>query len=149
MTKRNERHNNFIKNLCKSLFPDGKGPEHYGVCSNYLSNIDAGEKLHLFVRNAPSFHMPETAQLPVILIGPGTGIAPFRGFWQHWEELQKLGKPVRIKIPPLSLYASMYPIKRPKIKGLSFNDFRYRKCIYSLVVVRKQLICIGRKKKKC
>ncbi|XP_034942004.1 nitric oxide synthase, salivary gland [Chelonus insularis] len=61
----------------------GTGPIHYGVCSNYLNEIHDGEPLYVFVRSAPNFYMPLEVKAPMILVGPGTGIAPFRGFWHH------------------------------------------------------------------
>ncbi|XP_043519270.1 nitric oxide synthase, salivary gland isoform X1 [Frieseomelitta varia] len=61
----------------------GSGPVHYGVCSNYLREISDGEPLYVFVRSAPNFYMPIEQKAPMILVGPGTGIAPFRGFWYH------------------------------------------------------------------
>nr|AJA40861.1 nitric oxide synthase egg isoform [Philanthus triangulum] len=61
----------------------GFGPVHYGVCSNYLREISDGESLYVFVRSAPNFYMPVEIKAPMILVGPGTGIAPFRGFWHH------------------------------------------------------------------
>ncbi|XP_031367225.1 nitric oxide synthase, salivary gland isoform X1 [Apis dorsata] len=62
---------------------DGFGPIHYGVCSNYLREVSDGEPLYVFVRSAPNFYMPSEPKAPMILVGPGTGIAPFRGFWHH------------------------------------------------------------------
>lgn len=50
------------------------------------------------MRNAVSFHLPKDPELPVILIGPGTGIAPFRGFWQHWHALKLSGEKVHDSI---------------------------------------------------
>nr|CAD7417313.1 unnamed protein product [Timema poppensis] len=61
----------------------GKGPTHYGVCSNFLQDFPPGQNIHLFVRSAHNFSLPLSRNLPVIMVGPGTGIAPFRGFWQH------------------------------------------------------------------
>ncbi|XP_012275116.1 nitric oxide synthase, salivary gland isoform X2 [Orussus abietinus] len=61
----------------------GSGPVHYGVCSNYLRSVPEGESLYVFVRSAPNFHMPKDVKAPIILVGPGTGIAPFRGFWHQ------------------------------------------------------------------
>ncbi|CAH2074437.1 unnamed protein product, partial [Iphiclides podalirius] len=62
---------------------DGEGPVHYGVCSNYLMDRKPGDEVYLFIRSAPNFHLPQDLTVPLILIGPGTGIAPFRGFWHH------------------------------------------------------------------
>ncbi|KAG7170858.1 Nitric oxide synthase, salivary gland-like, partial [Homarus americanus] len=61
----------------------GLGPLHFGVCSNFLKEVSPGDTVQLFVRRASSFHMPQDPSLPVILVGPGTGVAPFRGFWHH------------------------------------------------------------------
>nr|XP_056715766.1 nitric oxide synthase, brain [Euleptes europaea] len=62
---------------------DGEGPIHHGVCSSWFNQIQTDEVVPCFVRGAPGFHMPQDPQVPCILIGPGTGIAPFRSFWQQ------------------------------------------------------------------
>ncbi|GFX52470.1 nitric oxide synthase, inducible [Trichonephila clavipes] len=55
---------------------------HYGVCSNYLESLPVGSEIACFVRSAPNFRLPDSPHVPVIMVGPGTGIAPFRSFWQ-------------------------------------------------------------------
>ncbi|XP_058453237.1 nitric oxide synthase [Malaya genurostris] len=81
---------------------DGEGAEHYGVCSNYLANLDEADKVYLFVRSASSFHMSKDPDRPVILIGPGTGIAPFRSFWQEWSTIK--AELPETKIPKVWLF---------------------------------------------
>jgi len=56
------------------------GVKHNGVCSNYLARAQSSQKVRVFVVSAPDFHL--SGKQPIILVGPGTGIAPFRGFWQ-------------------------------------------------------------------
>ncbi|KAK6625189.1 hypothetical protein RUM43_005480 [Polyplax serrata] len=75
----------------------GRGPYHFGVCSNYLNNISLGDDLFVFIRSAPGFHLPPELDKPLILVGPGTGIAPFRGFWHHrHEQLKTLNHDTRV-----------------------------------------------------
>nr|XP_057925584.1 nitric oxide synthase, brain isoform X2 [Doryrhamphus excisus] len=62
---------------------NGEGPIHHGVCSSWLNRIEKGDMVPCFVRGAPSFQLPKDHHAPCILVGPGTGIAPFRSFWQQ------------------------------------------------------------------
>ncbi|MEM1039071.1 MAG: cytochrome P450 [Pseudomonadota bacterium] len=63
-----------------------------GVCSNYLSGMAEGTRPNVSVRlTKDDFHMPEDPAKPIIMIGPGTGIAPFRGFLQEREHRAKNG----------------------------------------------------------
>jgi cytochrome P450 / NADPH-cytochrome P450 reductase len=55
-----------------------------GVCSTYLAGRRAGESIHAAVRETKAgFRLPEDNAVPIIMIGPGTGLAPFRGFLQE------------------------------------------------------------------
>ena len=55
--------------------------ERGGVCSTHLSDrLERGERLPIFVQPNKKFRLPENPDAPVIMIGPGTGIAPFRAF---------------------------------------------------------------------
>lgn len=52
-----------------------------GVASTFLGErINEGEKLKVYVQKAHNFGLPQDAKTPIIMIGPGTGIAPFRAF---------------------------------------------------------------------
>jgi cytochrome P450/NADPH-cytochrome P450 reductase len=55
-----------------------------GICSNYLAGRRAGETIHATVRETKAgFRLPDDGSVPIIMIGPGTGLAPFRGFLQE------------------------------------------------------------------
>nr|XP_026494938.1 nitric oxide synthase isoform X1 [Vanessa tameamea] len=62
---------------------NGEGSTHYGVCSTYLQSLKPDDEVFAFIRRAPTFRMPQDVSVPLILVGPGSGIAPFRGFWHH------------------------------------------------------------------
>ncbi len=58
--------------------------EKNGVCSTYLADrVKPGDKVRVFVHSNKGFRLPEDGNTPIIMVGPGTGIAPFRAFWQQ------------------------------------------------------------------
>lgn len=66
--------------------------EYRGVCSNYVAQLAPGETVYAFVRDTKSaFRLPEDARTPLLMVGPGTGLAPFRGFLQERAYLQATG----------------------------------------------------------
>jgi sulfite reductase (NADPH) flavoprotein alpha-component len=70
-----------------------KGRRRGGACSTYLADrIEIDSPVSLFIEKNPSFKLPEDEQTPVILIGAGTGVAPFRSFLQHREANNQKGK---------------------------------------------------------
>jgi len=69
------------------------GTEHWGAASSMLADrIAEGDKVSVFVEPNPRFRLPADAQTPVIMIGPGTGVAPFRAFVEQRAELGVTGK---------------------------------------------------------
>lgn len=69
----------------------GRG-EYKGVASNYLAGLRQGDTVACFIRTPQSgFQLPDDLQTPLIMVGPGTGIAPFRGFIQARSVLKKEG----------------------------------------------------------
>jgi cytochrome P450/NADPH-cytochrome P450 reductase len=64
-----------------------------GICSNYLAGRRPNETVHATVRETKAgFRLPDDPRVPIIMIGPGTGLAPFRGFLQERAALRARGK---------------------------------------------------------
>ncbi|MCH2163880.1 MAG: cytochrome P450 [Marinovum sp.] len=64
-----------------------------GVCSNFLKDVTPGDTVYAALRStADEFHLPKDPSIPVIMVGPGTGLAPFRGFLQERATLKAEGK---------------------------------------------------------
>ena len=55
-----------------------------GVCSTQLERLAPGSNAVVFVRES-GFRLPRAESTPVVMVGPGTGVAPFRAFWQELE----------------------------------------------------------------
>ncbi len=68
------------------------GLDREGVCSGHMGGrapVDA--TLPIFLHENNAFRLPESGDAPVIMIGPGTGIAPFRAFLEHRQALGEKG----------------------------------------------------------
>ncbi len=85
-----------------------------GVASTYLRRHDDGVAVDAFVKDSKSgFRLPDDPVRPLIMIGPGTGIAPFRGFLQE----RRVRKQGGAQLGPARLY---FGCRRPD------EDFLYR-----------------------
>lgn len=78
-------------------YTGASGNQVKGVATGYLANlksaVETGVKVPVWVRRS-QFKLPFRTKFPVIMIGPGTGIAPFRGFLQEREWAKNKGKEV-------------------------------------------------------
>lgn len=64
-----------------------------GVCSTWLADrIEVGEQLPIYIQPNKKFRLPEDSATPVIMVGPGTGIAPFRAFLHERRVTGATGK---------------------------------------------------------
>lgn len=68
------------------------GKKRGGVCSTFLADRAVNAEIPLFVQKATHFRPPRDATIPMIMVGPGTGIAPFRAFLQQREATGATGK---------------------------------------------------------
>ncbi|PIK26391.1 assimilatory sulfite reductase (NADPH) flavoprotein subunit [Bacillus pumilus] len=72
---------------------DAHGRERQGVCSILCAErLQPGDTLPVYIQHNQNFKLPHDTDAPIIMVGPGTGIAPFRSFMQEREEIGANGK---------------------------------------------------------
>jgi sulfite reductase (NADPH) flavoprotein alpha-component len=69
------------------------GRHRGGVCSTLLDDrVEVGDRLPLYIHPNQKFRLPEDPSAPIIMIGPGTGIAPFRAFLHQRRVIGAAGR---------------------------------------------------------
>lgn len=69
------------------------GRSRVGVCSTYLADrVEETAKVKVYLHHNQNFKLPENSDTPIIMVGPGTGIAPFRSFIEERIALGATGK---------------------------------------------------------
>lgn len=72
---------------------ESHGRSRLGVCSGECAfRLEEGDTVPVYIQRNDNFKLPENPDTPIIMIGPGTGIAPFRSFMQEREEIEAKGK---------------------------------------------------------
>jgi sulfite reductase (NADPH) flavoprotein alpha-component len=72
---------------------DVAGRQRLGVASTFLADrVRPGTALKVYVQKAHGFALPEKGDTPVVMVGPGTGVAPFRSFLWHRKAAKAKGR---------------------------------------------------------
>lgn len=79
-----KQHPNALHTTMATVRYDSYGRERKGVCSTFLADrVQPGATVPIYLQPNNHFGVPEEDDRPMIMVGPGTGIAPFRAFLQE------------------------------------------------------------------
>ena len=68
------------------------GHAHLGAASGFLATLEEGGSIPVYIEQNERFRVPADASRDIIMVGPGTGVAPFRGFVQERAEMGASGR---------------------------------------------------------
>ncbi|MCM3690668.1 assimilatory sulfite reductase (NADPH) flavoprotein subunit [Neobacillus niacini] len=72
---------------------NANGRDRKGVCSIFTAErLQPGDSVPIYIQQNENFKLPANPETPIIMVGPGTGVAPFRSFIQEREETGAEGK---------------------------------------------------------
>jgi sulfite reductase (NADPH) flavoprotein alpha-component len=79
--------------MIASVRYESHGRKREGVASTYLADrVEVNMPVPMFVHVAKGFRLPEDPATPIIMVGPGTGVAPFRAYLQERKTIGAIGK---------------------------------------------------------
>lgn len=88
----------FVFNVVEMDLSHGRTYSRRGVCTGWMDKFEATQhssrdiKVPVFARTSQHFRLPSDISTPVIMVGPGTGVAPFLGFLRHRAALSETGQ---------------------------------------------------------
>ncbi|MFE5792097.1 molybdopterin-dependent oxidoreductase [Streptomyces sp. NPDC056503] len=73
-------------------YANDRGRDRTGVCSAYLADHADDGPVQVFVQRSPHFRPPADPAAPLVMVGPGTGVAPFAGFLEDRQARGHTGR---------------------------------------------------------